>query len=176
MNGIGKRDSVSMSDRETCKVCEEGLASLSMELRTVEHGRHGSHVEVDVLLPTWSCDHCGMSYLADGAEDIQHDAICEKLGRLKPRQIIAMRKKTSLNQVAFAEDLGIASSSLKRWESGAAIQDRNHDRILRDFMDAVPTASEPIFRFPPTDRNRIRAGRFLLRKNVATYAEYQAAA
>ena len=176
MNGIGKRDSLFMSDRETCKVCEEGLASLSMELRTVEHGRRGSHVEVEVLLPTWSCDHCGMSYLADGAEDLQHEAICDKLGRLKPRQIVAIRKRTRLNQVAFAEDLGIASSSLKRWESGAAIQDKNHDRLLRALMDVAPPPSEPIFRFPPTDRNRIRARKFTLRKGSSAYFEYQASA
>jgi DNA-binding transcriptional regulator YiaG len=154
---------------EPCKICEEGTAMLEWELRPVEYGRADqSQVRADILLPVWSCEKCGMSYLGEEAELLQHDAICEALGRLRPRDIVAIRKAAGLNQPDFAAELEVGVASLKRWESAATIQDKRNDRLIRGFaLAASRPLTEPIFRFPVTDSSRTRAARFKLRLECA---------
>lgn len=56
------------------------------------------------------------------------------VGLLTPEEIRANREKLKLTQKQLADQLGIAESTLCRWETGGQIQQRAMDRMLRLFF------------------------------------------
>ena len=116
---------------QLCEMCEKGSASLSYQ---VEHFPYGSGTERTTLaahIPVFTCDTCGSQYAGEGAEDNRHEAVCAHLGRLAPKQIRKIRETYNLSQEAWALATGIGLASVKRWETGAKIQNESADVLMR---------------------------------------------
>ena len=163
--------------QEVCRICGDGMATLGTTTRRLTHGREHARVEVDVVVPTWSCEACDMSYLGEDAEAIQHDAICARLGRLSPREILAIRKEAGLTQKELAQQIEVGIATLKRWESGLAVQDRRNDLALRGLgrRAAVEPDRSPQFRTVLSESVWQRARRFQLRLPQIGLAQSMAA-
>jgi DNA-binding transcriptional regulator YiaG len=72
-----------------------------------------------------------LEFLDDGAEELQTDAVCNHLGVLTPKEILAVRHDAGLTRASFAELTGLGEATLARWETGTLIQSASSDRYLR---------------------------------------------
>ena len=115
-------------------VFPETLSSYRVEL--VHDGRT---YEVELAnLPVFKCQKCGETLLGNQEEDRISSALRAAAGLLEPAVIRARREALGLTQKALANLLKIAESTLSRWETGAQIQQRVMDRLLRAFFDLEP--------------------------------------
>ncbi len=159
----------------TCALCGAEGITQSVQAQQFAY-REGAH---EILLvaevPVIACSNCGETYTADGAEQAQHDAVCRYLGRLTPAEIRALRDRLGLSQAKLAERTGIGIASIKRWESGALIQNASLDARLKMLGDEV--LRQPATRPTPRFRTELRqemfeaARLFTLRPHLAAYAE-----
>jgi putative zinc finger/helix-turn-helix YgiT family protein len=102
----------------------------------------------DLVVPR--CGNCGTIVLDEEANRRISAAFREVAGLLSPEEIRTNRVALGLTQQAFADLLGVAVSTLSRWETGGQIQQRSLDRFLRSVF-SVPSerafleqlASEP---------------------------------
>ena len=104
------------------------------------------------------CERCGAVVLDDAANCRLSEALRAAAGLLQPSEIRAGRAGLGLTQKELAFYLQIAEATLSRWETGAQIQQRSMDRLLRGFFvvpefrrylgvpDPGPTASDEPFR------------------------------
>jgi putative zinc finger/helix-turn-helix YgiT family protein len=81
------------------------------------------------------CSNCGTVALDEEANREISAAFRQQAGLLSPEQIRRQRQASGLTQQALAEALGVAVSTLSRWETGGQIQQRCLDRFLRAFFD-----------------------------------------
>ena len=82
------------------------------------YGTDERAVELTADVPAWECGDCDELITAEGAEVLQHEAVCHFLGRLTPSEIVALRKRLELTQSEFAARLGVSRPSIARWETG----------------------------------------------------------
>lgn len=81
------------------------------------------------------CRSCGHLLFDDGADEQISSALRQHLRLLSPEQIRTNRKALALSQRELAERLGIAEETISRWETGALIQSRAMDNLLRIYFD-----------------------------------------
>lgn len=88
---------------------------------------------------------------------------------LEPEEIRRRREELGLTQAALAERLEVGPATVSRWETGAQIQQRSLDKLLRLFFDfpevrrALAPAKRGKFRcLRPTRELRLRARQFRL--------------
>jgi putative zinc finger/helix-turn-helix YgiT family protein len=106
----------------------------------VEHDGRAYTVTVpDLTVPR--CDNCGEMVLDTAANERITDALREQLGLLKPAQVRAGREALGLTQEQFAAKLRIASATVSRWETGAQIQQRALDLLMRLFFGLAEVRS-----------------------------------
>lgn len=99
-------------------------------LTNVEH--EGLQYEVSVhQMPAARCTACGEMVLDDEANVRISDTFRRQLGLLMPAQILQNRQRLGLTQNQLADSLGVAAPALAHWETGAQIQPRSVDRLLR---------------------------------------------
>ncbi|NVE93851.1 hypothetical protein [Altererythrobacter lutimaris] len=120
-----------MLRHETCELCGEGDARLIEVMSDVPIGSGASAELLSVRTPVWKCDTCAGQYLHEDADMIQHDAVCDHLDRLRPSAIRSLRLLFGMNPETFSAYTGIGIASIKRWESGAQIQTKAFDNLLR---------------------------------------------
>ncbi|MFI5387173.1 MAG: type II TA system antitoxin MqsA family protein, partial [Fimbriimonadales bacterium] len=77
------------------------------------------------------CQGCGELLFTEQTDDQINNALRAKLRLLTPSQIRTGRKKFCPDQKALAERLGVAKETISRWETGALIQSRAMDNLLR---------------------------------------------
>jgi putative zinc finger/helix-turn-helix YgiT family protein len=87
--------------------------------------------------PVARCERCGAMVLDDAANRRLSEALRAAAGLLQPTEIRAGREGLGLTQKELAHYLQIAEATLSRWETGAQIQQRSMDRLLRGFF-SVP--------------------------------------
>jgi putative zinc finger/helix-turn-helix YgiT family protein len=87
----------------------------------------------DLELP--KCANCGEVVFDDHAGHQIDQALRQRLGLLRPDQILAGRTQLGLNPKDFAAQLGVSEESISRWESGVQIQSRIADRQIRLFFE-----------------------------------------
>ena len=87
--------------------------------------------------PVARCERCGAIVLDDVANRRLSEALRAAAGLLQPNEIRAGREQLGLTQKELAHYLQIAEATLSRWETGAQIQQRSMDRLLRGFF-SVP--------------------------------------
>lgn len=97
---------------------------------TIEHDGRTYEIHVPQL-PVARCETCGDIVLDDEANERISDAIRSQLGVLTPAQIRHSRERLGISPTQLARDLGVAETSLSRWEAGTQIQSRALDRLLR---------------------------------------------
>jgi putative zinc finger/helix-turn-helix YgiT family protein len=102
---------------------------------TLEHDGRSYDVRVPALeVPR--CRHCGKLVMVDSANRAVSDALREAAGLLTPAQIRKNREELGLTQKQLAAHLGVADATVSRWETGAQIQQRSLDRLLRLYFGA----------------------------------------
>ena len=109
----------------------------------IEHDGRSYSVTVPALeIPR--CSKCGAMVRDDPSNRRISDALRQQLGLLTPEQIRKNRETLGLTQRQLANRLGIADATLSRWETGAQIQQRSMDRLLRLYFafDNVRTVLE----------------------------------
>lgn len=120
-----------------CPACRErtvapaGLPSYSASL---DHDGKTYEVELHDL-PVLRCGHCGEVVFGDEAETRLSAALRDAAGLLHPAEIRGRREALGLTQRQLARRLRIAESTLSRWETGAQVQQKCMDLMLRSFFD-----------------------------------------
>ncbi len=150
-----------------CPTCREKKVSpiRTNYSLTVEHdGRAYEVTTHDVELPT--CSHCGAVIVTNDVSVAVSAELRRVAGLLQPEEIRQKREALGLTQKQLASALRIAESTLSRWETGAQIQQRAMDLLLRLFFDSgevrrvcattpasgLPAALEPSLTLPtPTE-------------------------
>jgi putative zinc finger/helix-turn-helix YgiT family protein len=92
-------------------------------------------------MPEWHCAACDVSTLHDDSDEILQDALRKHMRLLHPAELRAARESLGLKQKELADLTGCASESLSRWETGAVLQSRAYDRLLRLFFH-LPAARD----------------------------------
>lgn len=109
------------------RALKDGVADYSTKAKY--DGRlYDLHLE---KLPALVCSECSEHVFGVDADERIQDALREKVGVLSPKEIRDERTRLGLTQSALAEALGIAETSVSRWESRAVIQSKSMDRFLR---------------------------------------------
>jgi putative zinc finger/helix-turn-helix YgiT family protein len=127
-----------MADRDfstKCSKCGQRAVALATVPYTVQIDHDGRKYTVtvpDLVVPR--CGNCGNLVLHDAADQRINAAFREQAGLLSPEQLRQHRLALGLTQQELADRLGVAVSTLSRWETGAQIQQRSLDRFLRAFF------------------------------------------
>ncbi len=83
------------------------------------------------------CRSCGELLFDDHADEQISSALRSHLHLLSPQEIRHERKTLALSQCELADQLGVAEATISRWETGALIQSRAIDNLLRLYF-AIP--------------------------------------
>jgi putative zinc finger/helix-turn-helix YgiT family protein len=94
-------------------------------------------------MPVTACHACGHVYFSAASDDQINAALRDKLALLSPLQIKANIEALGISQREAARRLGVAAETLSRWISGAIIQSRAMDNLLRAFF-ACPDLREKL--------------------------------
>jgi len=77
------------------------------------------------------CERCGEQFFTTSTDEEINLALRSHLGLLAPAEIRAGLALCDVNQKEFAEHLGIAAETVSRWLTGASIQTRSLDKLMR---------------------------------------------
>jgi DNA-binding transcriptional regulator YiaG len=77
------------------------------------------------------CERCGEQFFTTSTDEEINLALRSHLGLLAPAEIRAGLDLYDVNQKEFAEHLGIAAETVSRWLTGASIQTRSLDKLMR---------------------------------------------
>jgi putative zinc finger/helix-turn-helix YgiT family protein len=112
-----------------------------------EFHHDGRTYTVDIpALVVPQCGNCGAIALDEEANIEIDKAFRLQANLLTAEQIRAGREYFGYNQQQFADALGIAVSTLSRWENGAQIQQRSLNRLMQAAFD-LPELREYLSRF-----------------------------
>jgi putative zinc finger/helix-turn-helix YgiT family protein len=111
---------------------------------TLDHDGRSYAVTVPALA-VLTCSACGNRTLDDEANKAVTRALYRAAGLLEPEAVRALLARHKVTQKQFAEQLGLAEATVSRWVTGAQIQQRAFDTILRAY-DAVPEFREHLAR------------------------------
>ena len=100
----------------------------------IEHDGRGYDIEVNGL-HVLSCTDCGNRDLDADAIERVSDALRKTAGLLTPGEIREGRHHLGLTQKVLADQLDIAEATLSRWETGAQVQQRAFDKLLRAYFE-----------------------------------------
>jgi putative zinc finger/helix-turn-helix YgiT family protein len=100
---------------------------------TIDHDGRTYTISIpDLTVPR--CGNCGTVALDEEANRQISEAFRKQAGLLTPEQIRQHRSGLGMTQQDMADQLGLAVSTLSRWETGAQIQQRALDRFVRAFF------------------------------------------
>ena len=119
-----------MPDEPACFECDTATSTEWRE-HAFTYGVGASAVELSVTLPVRICDTCGLEFLDDEAETLQHEAICAHLDVLTPKEIRGIREMHCMSRAEFSRVTGLGEATLNRWENAILIQNKANDRYLR---------------------------------------------
>jgi DNA-binding transcriptional regulator YiaG len=130
-----------MADREfskKCGRCKQRAVEIADVPFSLEVDHDGRRYPVSIRsLSVPKCANCGEFSIDAVAEKQIDGAFRSVAGLLPPEAIRSGRQHLSLTQQQLADTLGIAVTTISRWENGYQVQQRFHDRILRAFF-AMP--------------------------------------
>ena len=109
------------------------LASYAAEM---EHDGRKYAISVPDF-PILKCHHCGELFLDQTANERLSETLRTAAGLLSPREIRERREGLDLTQKHLANLLRISEFTLSRWETGAQIQQRSMDALLRVFFQSA---------------------------------------
>lgn len=119
-----------------CGHCRErAVDPVTVDTYATELDHDGRKHLISVInFPAMRCANCGSIILDDAANRRLSDALRSTAGLLQPGEIRAGREALGLTQKELASYLQIAEATLSRWETGAQIQQRSLDKLLRGFF------------------------------------------
>lgn len=118
-----------------CGTCRQKALSPAVIPYTTEVEHDGRTYAIDIpALNVLRCANCGAIVLDDAANEAISNAFRSEARLLTPAQIRQGREGLGLSQKQLAGYLDIAVSTLSRWETGAQIQQRAMDKLLRAFF------------------------------------------
>jgi putative zinc finger/helix-turn-helix YgiT family protein len=104
------------------------------------------------------CEVCGQLLITDAVDEQINDALRSRLHLLTPSQMRKAIQKLGLKQQQLAERLGVAQETISRWVTGALIQSRAMDNLLRLFFE-VPEVRKVLRGVNQPPRGRRTSGR-----------------
>jgi putative zinc finger/helix-turn-helix YgiT family protein len=113
-----------------CPFCDSDKVKTKWAADSFVYGEGEKAVTLKVHIPERKCLNCDSEYTDEQAEIIRHEAVCDHLGILSPREIISIRERLDLTQQEFASITRIGRASLVRWETGALYQNPANDSYL----------------------------------------------
>lgn len=123
-----------MTQSKPCPSCDPG----QLREQEVQHrdqvGHDGSTYTLEADVRALVCDHCGAVFIDASADVTLRRILRDRLGLMQPEQIKATREQLGLTQADVHEAIGIAPSTLSRWEQFHAIQSRRSDALLRYYF------------------------------------------
>lgn len=126
-----------------CSQCGKKTMAIATVPYTVQVDHDGT--KYDVRIPDLSvprCAECGAVSVDDEAGTRIDKEFRRAANLLTPEEIRQGRIRTGFEQQQeFAKCFGVGVSTLSRWETGAQVQQRFHDKMLRAFF-AVPGMRE----------------------------------
>lgn len=160
-----------MTNNETtslCAICGEDTVETIVMTQQFVFAENGKDVLITADIPVENCLSCGEMLVGEAGETARHEAVCNYLGRLSPKEIKKIRENMGLSQTSFAKKANIGVASLKRWETGANIQNASMDGILRELADGSyknknTAAFTPVFRTKISEQMIAQAAAFRLR-------------
>ena len=122
-----------------CMACRERkVHRTTLEQYSIRMDHDGRSYDLIVDdLEVLQCENCGSVVLEDSANKRISDSLRREVGLLLPEEIVASRTRLGLTQKQLASYLKIAESTLCRWETGAQIQQRAMDGLLRVFFQSA---------------------------------------
>lgn len=114
----------------SCPVCGASEVHTSWTTETFEYGEGATAAILQARIPQRNCPNCSFEYTDDEAEVLRHEAVCNHLHILAPRQIVAIREHYGMTQQEFADLTRLGRASLVRWERGALFQNPANDSLL----------------------------------------------
>src|SRR6266545_1183860 len=106
-----------------CGKCRERAVALANVPYTTQVDHDGRKYVVSLpALTVPRCNNCGTIVLDEEANRQISEAFRQQAGLLTPEQIRQKRVVLGLTQQELADQLGVAVSTLSRWETGAQIQ------------------------------------------------------
>jgi len=116
-----------------CSNCGQRAVTLADVPYSIQVDHDGRKYTVSFpALSVPRCNNCGNIVLDEEACQKISDAFRAEADLLTPEQIREKRESLGLSQQTFADLLGVAVSTLSRWENGAQVQ----PRVLNDYMRA----------------------------------------
>jgi DNA-binding transcriptional regulator YiaG len=121
-----------------CMYCRERAVSpTTLPSYTTEMEHDGRKYKVSVAdFQVLQCRRCGAFILEDSANERLDEALRAEAGILKPAEIRQNREALDLTRQQLADLLRISMFTLTRWETGAQIQQRAMDTLLRVFFQS----------------------------------------
>ena len=130
---MGEREFSKKCGNPKCRARAVALATVPYSVAIDHDGRKYEFTIPEFVVP--QCAQCGTIVLDEEANREISAAFRQRAGLLAPEQIREARQALGLHQQQLADMLGIAVSTLSRWETGAQIQQRSLDKFLRLFFD-----------------------------------------
>ena len=122
-----------------CMHCRERAVSpTTLPAYPTEMEHDGRKYKVSVTdFRVLKCERCGAIILDDAADERLEEALRSEAGLLTPREIRQHREALGLTRQQLADLLRISMFTLTRWETGAQIQQRAMDTLLRLFFQSA---------------------------------------
>ena len=124
-------------------------------ITTVKHDGRPYEIRIpDLSIPT--CRKCGERVITSKVDDEIVAALRIRVGLLMPQEMQQSRNQLELSQQELAEQLGVAKETISRWETGAMIQSRAMDNLMRLYFASEEVRSLLARRFKPPAIERIK--------------------
>jgi putative zinc finger/helix-turn-helix YgiT family protein len=115
---------------DTCPFCDAPV-QVRLVRGTIPYTTPHGTVVLNAEVPYEICAACGHEGFGETGERVRTEVVYRYLGRLAPREIVAIRENLNLTQAAFADLLGVGRASLERWERGGVMQNQSMDNLIR---------------------------------------------
>jgi len=127
---VDRLTSAELGEVRDCPNCGAHAIHVAVESHRFMYGAE-KPVELVASYPVWTCASCGFNYKDGRAEEIEHVTVCRHLGLLTPQEIRDFRKRHGLSRLDLVRLTRLGEASLKRYETGAVLQNASIDRFLR---------------------------------------------
>ena len=130
MDRNSKINPSSAEENITCHMCGSSDVHTRKEEDRFEYGNAEPGVFLSAIVDVYRCNECSIEYTDSKADDLRHEAVCNYLGVLTPKEILRIRECINMSQKEFSRETGIGEASLSRWERGHLIQNEAMDNFL----------------------------------------------
>ena len=170
------KNSIGFDPTETavCAECGATAVTETMENEEFSYGSGKEKVVLHACVPVLQCKSCGLRFTDARADDLRHEAVCRYVGRMTPAEIRQIRERHKYSQEDWATLTGFGVASIKRWETGALIQNEAADRYLRLLGDQEVLAKlSKLINPPPPARVQFKFQTMVLEESRQRAARFR---